>query len=151
MTTHYLRRELPQVTILSRQTRLLSRQEYACRDKSIFAAYFCLLSRHDTCITKVLSRQKRYWWQLSPMIIHTNTCRYAHTREGLVGGGGGEYSSQVQGKHNFITAIGIITLRCSLGQDKYDKTIFIYLAFIHSGCSNSTRFYNMKPVMSLLC
>ena len=49
-------------------TKALSRQNYACRDKSFFATIcFCLFFvRFFSSI--LLSRQKRYLWQLSPVI-----------------------------------------------------------------------------------
>ena len=71
---------------LSRQgkTRLLSRQNYACRDKYLSLQRFCR-GKHTFVATKdvlccdkrvfvatktYLSRQKLYLWQLPPVILH---------------------------------------------------------------------------------
>ena len=50
-------------------TRLLSRQMYACRDKT-FVATNIFLSRQIFVATKRLSRQNWYLWQLPPMILY---------------------------------------------------------------------------------
>ena len=85
----YHRRELPQVSFLSRhtrvcrdKTRLLSRQMYACSDKITFVAttYFY---RDKTFVTTniCLSRQKLHLWQLPPMIMSCHKyhfCRDKH-------------------------------------------------------------------------
>ena len=62
---------------LSRQlfvvTNVLSRQNYVCLDKHSFVAtkdVFCVCrDKHVFVATKLLSREKLYLWQLSPMIV----------------------------------------------------------------------------------
>ena len=51
-------RELPQVLFLSRQTRLLLRQKYACLDKTFFMTKYVCRDKIMLVITKLLSREK---------------------------------------------------------------------------------------------
>ena len=64
---------------------ILSRQKFCC-NKNMFAAttlqacfcrdqkiVFCL-DKHVFVVTKLLSRQKAYLWQLPPMIVYGVTC-----------------------------------------------------------------------------